>query len=174
VLLLQSHIETFKEVVETLSCLPLAGRGLRLGQSRRRLLALGIFAVALLLAAMGVIPAQISFVAAVVLMVVAKIVSPREAYESVGWPIIILLGAMIPIGEALETTGGAQLIANLLLQLVPPDAACPHAGYYPGQYDVPFGRGQQCSGSGTDGSDWNQCGARAGRFGGSVSDGDHD
>jgi di/tricarboxylate transporter len=35
----------------------------------------------------------------------------------VDWPIIILLGAMIPVGEALETTGGAQLIANGILQL---------------------------------------------------------
>jgi di/tricarboxylate transporter len=50
-------------------------------------------------------------------MLVAKLLSLREAYESVDWPIIILLGAMIPVGEALETTGGAQLIANGLLQI---------------------------------------------------------
>jgi di/tricarboxylate transporter len=55
---------------------------------------------------------QIAFTAAVLLMVVTKIVNLREAYESVDWPIIILLGAMIPVGAALETTGGAQLIAG--------------------------------------------------------------
>jgi di/tricarboxylate transporter len=48
-------------------------------------------------------------------MLITKIVSLREAYESIDWPIIILLGAMIPVGEALESTGGAQLIANSIL-----------------------------------------------------------
>lgn len=123
VLLLQSHIETLKEVAEKLGCLPLAGRGLQIGQARQILPALGIFSAALLAAASGLVPAQVSFVAAVVAMVVMKIVSLRDAYESVDWPILILLGAMIPVGEALEQTGGAQLIANLLLDAsdqVPP------------------------------------------------------
>jgi di/tricarboxylate transporter len=124
VLLLQSPMETSKEVIETLGCLPLAGRGLRLGQSRKLLTAIGIFAAAMLSAALGFVPAQISFVAAVVVMVISRILSLREAYESVDWPIIILLGAMIPVGEALETSGGAQLIANALLsnanQISPP------------------------------------------------------
>ncbi len=115
VLLLQSHLETSKEVVDTLGCLPLAGRGLQIGQSRQMLVSLGIFAAALLVAALGWLPAAISFLAAVVLMLITKILSLREAYESIDWPIIILLGAMIPVGEALESTGGAQLIANSIL-----------------------------------------------------------
>lgn len=116
VLLLQSHVETLKETVDVLGCLPLAGRGLRIGHPRQILMALGIFVTALLLAALGIVPVQVSFVAAAVVMVMAKIVSLRDAYESIDWPIIILLGAMIPVGEALETTGGAQLIAGSLLQ----------------------------------------------------------
>ncbi len=125
VLLLQSHIQTLREVVETLGCLPLAGRGLKIGHSRQMLLAVGIFASALLVSALGWLPVQVSFVAAVLLMVIARLVSLKEAYESVDWPIIILLGAMIPVGEALETTGGAQLIAGSLLQVsgqLPPAA----------------------------------------------------
>lgn len=125
VLLLQSHIETSKEVIETLGCLPLAGRGLHLRHSRNILTSLSIFVAALLLAALGLVPAQVSFVAAVIIMVITKILSLREAYDSIDWPIIILLGAMIPVGEALETTGGAQLIANSLLQFgsqMPPAA----------------------------------------------------
>lgn len=115
VLLLQSHLDRMKEVVETLGCLPLAGRDLQIGRSRKILPALGIFATALLLAAMGWVSAPVSFLAAVVFMIVTRIVSLREAYESVDWPILILLGAMIPVGEALETTGGAQLVANSML-----------------------------------------------------------
>lgn len=117
VLLLQSHIETLKGVIETLGCLPLEGRGLRIGKPRQLLMTLGVFLAALLVSALGYVPAQVSFMAAVVMMVTTKIVSLREAYESVDWPIIILLGAMIPVGEALETTGGAQLVADGLLQL---------------------------------------------------------
>jgi di/tricarboxylate transporter len=117
VLLLQSHVVTMKETVDVLGCLPLAGRGLQIRPKGQMLAALGIFAGALLIAATGLIPVQIAFVAAVVIMIIAKIVSLREAYESVNWPIIILLGAMIPVGEALETTGGAQRIAESLLHI---------------------------------------------------------
>jgi di/tricarboxylate transporter len=118
VLLLQSHVETIKEVVERLGCLPLAQRDLRLATPKGQMfLALGIFASALLASAIGLIPVQIAFTAAVLLMIVTRIVNLREAYESVDWPIIILLGAMIPVGAALETTGGAQLIADGILKI---------------------------------------------------------
>ena len=50
-------------------------------------------------------------------MVLLKFVPPREIYESVDWPVILLLGAMIPVGEALETTGATQLIAGVMLDL---------------------------------------------------------
>ncbi|MEJ5224246.1 MAG: SLC13 family permease [Anaerolineales bacterium] len=116
VLLLQSHIETLKEVVETLGCLPLAGRGLKIGNSRRTLLGVGIFGAALLASALGVLSVQVAFLAAVLVMVLTRILTLKEAYASVDWSIIILLGAMIPVGEALETTGGAQRIADLFLQ----------------------------------------------------------
>lgn len=117
VLLLQLHSEMLKETVETLGCLPLAGRGLRISATRKMVTALLIFSAALLAAAFGLVPVQVSFVAAAVLMVMMKILTLAEAYQSIDWPIIILLGAMIPVGEALETTGGAQMIANSLLSL---------------------------------------------------------
>jgi di/tricarboxylate transporter len=79
------------------------------------ILAVGIFLSALAFAALGIVPVQVSVTAAVVLMIVAKLVTLQEAYDSVDWPIIILLGAMIPVGGALETTGGADLIANSIL-----------------------------------------------------------
>jgi di/tricarboxylate transporter len=89
-------------------------------------IALGIFLSALIVSATGLVPVQLAFTAAVLLMVVTRIINLREAYESVDWPIIILLGAMIPVGAALEATGGAQLIAELILKMsaqLPPVAA---------------------------------------------------
>jgi di/tricarboxylate transporter len=125
VLLLQGPEVLMKEIMANLGTLPLAVRGLRLGQPRRIVLSVLIFIAALGVAALGLIPVQVAFVTALVAMIVARLLSLREAYESIDWPIIILLGAMIPVGEALETTGAAQLIAEGLLNIssqMPPAA----------------------------------------------------
>ena len=115
VLLLQCAPNRIKDVMALLGCLPLAERDLRIGQPRRTVLAVVIFLSALILSATGVIPVQISFLATAFLMVVTKLVSLKQVYSSIDWPIILLIGAMIPVGEALETSGGSQLIANTLL-----------------------------------------------------------
>jgi len=117
VVLLQGRTATLPEVLPILGCLPLAERGVRLGQPRRIALSTGIFGGALALSATGVLPVQIAFVGAAAAMVLAGMLSLREAYESVDWPILVLLGAMIPVGQALESTGGAQLIADQILEL---------------------------------------------------------
>jgi di/tricarboxylate transporter len=115
VLLLQGPIDTFPDTLTTLSCLPLAGRDLSLGRPRRLLLGILIFAMALLLAAVGWLQIQIAFLGAVAALLLANILSLREAYESIDWSIIVLLGAMIPVGQALEISGGANIIANGVL-----------------------------------------------------------
>lgn len=115
VLLLQCPVETARQSLATLGCLPLAPRELRIRPPQKLIPPLAIFGAALLLSAVGVAPAQIAFVGAVIALLMGGFVSLREAYDAVDWPIIVLLGAMIPVGEALETTGGAQLIANALL-----------------------------------------------------------
>ncbi|MFO7682737.1 MAG: SLC13 family permease [Chloroflexota bacterium] len=115
VLLLQGPTGSLPATLSTLGCLPLAGRGLNLGQPRRVGLGLGIFGAALLLAAAGLLPIQVAFVGAAIAMILTRIISVHEAYESIDWPIIILLGAMIPVGQALEISGGANLIASATL-----------------------------------------------------------
>jgi di/tricarboxylate transporter len=126
VLLLEGQTDTVQAALPVLGCLPLAERGLRLGKPRRVALGVGIFACALVIAALGLLPVQISFSAAAIAMVVAGLISLREAYESIDWPILVLLGAMIPVGQALETTGGAELVANTLIRIpgeIPPEVA---------------------------------------------------
>jgi len=120
VLLIQSHIETASETLQNLGCLPLAGQNLKLRNGTpRRWPALALFCGALLIAALGLLPSAVSFTAAAVLMVLLKVITLNEAYQSIDWPIVILLGAMIPVGEALEISGTAGQIANLLLQIAP-------------------------------------------------------
>lgn len=117
ILLLQGSDEALQTALRTLNCLPLAERKLRIGEPRRVMLAVGIFAAAMLLSALNMLPVQIAFTAAAALMVIAGLISPGDIYESIDWPVIILLGAMFPLGHALESTGGAGLIAAQLLRL---------------------------------------------------------
>lgn len=115
VLLVQGPVDTVFKSLATLGCLPLAKRGLRLGEPRRIGVALAVFGAAPILNALGVFPIQVSFALAAAGMVLARLVTLREAYESIDWPIIMLVGAMIPVGGALEATGGAAFIAQLLV-----------------------------------------------------------
>ena len=115
VLLLQGGRDLLPEILPELGFLPLAPRDLRFGTPRRLLLGGGIFAVALVAAALGLVPSGIALVAAALIMTLGGLIAPRELYESVDWSIIVLLGAMIPVSAALENTGGADLIADSLL-----------------------------------------------------------
>jgi len=117
VILLQGTSGTLLEAMKTLGCLPLAERGLKIGTPRRILLAVGIFGISVLITALGLVPVQIIFPLAAVAMVLMSLVPLREIYESIDWPIIVLLGALIPVGQALDSTGGARLIASSLLVL---------------------------------------------------------
>jgi di/tricarboxylate transporter len=116
VVLWQGDTERLRAALVTLGCLPLAERGLRFGQPRRVFAAAAVFGTAVVAAATGVLPVQIAFVAAAALMVLAKLLSVRDVYDSIDWPVIVLLGAMLPVGRALETTGGAQVVADRILQ----------------------------------------------------------
>jgi len=117
VILLQGTSGTLLEAMKTLGCLPLAERGLKIGTPRRILLAVGIFGISVLITGLGLVPVQIIFPLAAVAMVLMSLVPLREIYESIDWPIIVLLGALIPVGQALDSTGGARLIASSLLVL---------------------------------------------------------
>lgn len=117
VLLLNGPAVYMNETIQEIGCVPLAGRNLRIGQPRKIIKSLVIFLAAVLLAAVGFLPIQTAFVGAAVVMVLANLISIREIYEAVDWPVIILLGAMIPLGHALETSGGSDLIANYLFDI---------------------------------------------------------
>jgi di/tricarboxylate transporter len=117
ILLLQGGDESLQTTLKTFKCLPLAERGLRIGQPRQVFLALGIFGGAMALSALNLVPVQIAFIAAAMIMVATGLVPLGDIYESIDWPIIVLLGAMFPLGHALESTGGARLIAGQLLLL---------------------------------------------------------
>ena len=117
VVLLQGDSESLADLVFSLGCLPLAKRRLNLGAGKKAGLAVGIFAAAIVATAMGLASLQIALSVAAIMMVLFKIVPVRNVYEEINWPAIVLLGAMIPVGRGLESTGGTQLIAESILSL---------------------------------------------------------
>ncbi len=117
VLLLQGDSGAMPETLSRLGCLPLMRRGLRLGQERRVLLGLGLFSAALAASGFGFLPASVAMTASAVAMVLLGFLNVREMYEAIDWPVIVLLGGMIPVGAALESTGTANLLANALVGL---------------------------------------------------------
>ena len=117
VLLLQGERDVLQQAVKALGCLPLAERGLRLEGRRRLLTPVAIFAAAIAAAAFHIVPIQVAFVTAVAALILTRTLSLRDAYDSIEWHIIVLLGALIPVGEALTETGGTALIAGGILGL---------------------------------------------------------
>jgi di/tricarboxylate transporter len=117
VLLLQGDAEILDDVFQRFGCFPLAQRSLRIGSSKRLMLPLGIFAGTILLAAFGFLSVPVAFSLAAGLMVITNILPLRELYHSIDWPIIVLLGATIPLGSALERSGAADTIANAVLYI---------------------------------------------------------
>lgn len=118
VLLLQGESKTIDRVAHDLGCLVLSLRGTVSAKVRRRVwLPLAIFATAVLAASAGMVPAPIALVTAAAAMILAGVVSLRDAYDSVEWPIIVLLGTLIPIGQAMKSTGAATVVAEALISV---------------------------------------------------------
>ena len=118
VVLLQGPSDGVQEALSRLGCLPLAERGLRIGQPRRVLVAVVLFGAAIALAATGVVAIQVAFIAAAVVFILLGLVGPAEVYESIDWPVIVLLAAMIPVAGALQSTGAADLVATEIAEVV--------------------------------------------------------
>ncbi|MEM1382296.1 MAG: SLC13 family permease [Pseudomonadota bacterium] len=111
ILLLLGPTERMGDVAAWLGTLPLADRGLSVTQTERAWLAAGAFAAAVVLASLGLVYLPVALGAVVALYVASGIVPPREVYDTVEWPVVVLLGSMIPLGAALEQAGGTQLLA---------------------------------------------------------------
>lgn len=116
VLLLQGSEHDLTESLATLGCLPLANRELNLGQPRKLVMSIGIFALAILAMLFDLLPAAVAMSSAALVSLLIGVLPLREGYQAIDGPVIVLLAAMLPVGEALETSGGADIIANALLR----------------------------------------------------------
>ena len=115
VLLMQGTPESLSEFAAQYGCVPLAERMIRLPDRRRALLSVGIMALAIAGAAFGLVPAAIAFAAGALAYAALNLVPPRQIYQAVDWPVVVLLGCLIPVAGAMATTGTASLVAGALM-----------------------------------------------------------
>jgi di/tricarboxylate transporter len=112
VLLLQGAPDRVAEFAAASGCVPLADRELRLPDPARALRATLIMASALAVAASGIVPTAVAFAAGALIAVIARSLPVRQIYEAVDWPVIVMLGALIPVAGAMDSTGAADAVAK--------------------------------------------------------------
>ena len=115
VLLLQGAPEALAAFAVQFGCVPLAPRTINIPDARKAVIATVVMAAAVSGAALGLMPAAISFAAGALVFMAWRIVPPRLVYEAVDWPVVVLLAALIPVAGAMATTGTADLLAGLML-----------------------------------------------------------
>ncbi len=120
ILLLQAPVSILQDIYHKLSCLPLAERSVYINVDKKKssqFMPLTLFALGIIMTTLGLLPVQIAFSSVAILLVILKFISPREFYEAIEWPTILLLGTLLPLGNALQVSGAADTIANMLTRL---------------------------------------------------------
>ena len=117
ILLILVPQETADDVISWLGCLPLADRGLQVTADHKVWLAIGLFAVAVFAASVGLVYLPIALGFVVIAYVLTGIIPLHQLYSHIEWPVVVLLGSMIPLGAALQSSGGTELIAGALVDL---------------------------------------------------------
>ncbi|MEP3048272.1 MAG: SLC13 family permease [Roseibium sp.] len=117
VLLLLGRPERLEGACTWLGVLPLEGRTTDMVQRNKAWLAIGGFILAIAVAVAGFAYLPVALAACVVLYGATGLVSGSEVYNAVEWKVIVLLGSLIPLGQAFEQAGNAQLIADGIVQL---------------------------------------------------------
>jgi di/tricarboxylate transporter len=115
VLLLEVAQADLQNVLQELQCAPLHKRGISLHARAPPMLTLVIAGVSIGLTAFGILPVEMALAVGAVAMLVLKSISLREAYAAIQWPILILIGSIIPFGIAMKNTGADRFIAEQIL-----------------------------------------------------------
>jgi di/tricarboxylate transporter len=116
VLLMQGAPGDIAEFASDYACVPLANRAISIPNPGQAGLAVGVMLVAVAVAGFGLLSAAVTFAAGVLVFMVMRVVPLRAVYESIDWPVIVLLAALIPVAGAMSSSGAADLLARLLME----------------------------------------------------------
>ena len=118
VIVIRSASPSLPDTMGELRILPLAERTISLGRNDRSFIPAAVLAVAMILVALHVVPVAVAFFGAAVILLLMRVMTMHEAYETVEWHVLILLGALIPVSHAVHDTGGTNLIAGWMATAV--------------------------------------------------------
>lgn len=116
VLLMQGAADDIAEFATDYACMPLADRAINIPDPRQATVALGVMLLAVIAAAFGLLSAAVAFSLGVLVFMVMRVVPLRSIYQAIDWPVIVLLGAMIPVAGAMSSSGAADLLARVLME----------------------------------------------------------
>jgi hypothetical protein len=125
---MQGSSEALSGFAAEFGCVPLATRDIRVPKKGEALKATLVMVAAVAAAALGLVPVAVSFATGVLALMALRIVSLRSVYKAVDWPVIVLLGAMLPVAGAMASTGAADLIAGFLLDHCGSGSCCAWPG----------------------------------------------
>jgi len=117
VLLLHGNSSNLESAVKWMECLTLERRDLQIPQRKKASLAISSFLIAIIASSLGYIDLTIALSLVVIFYIAANVIPKIDIYRSIHWPVIVLLGSMIPIGQALQSSGGAETISNILINI---------------------------------------------------------
>ncbi len=95
---------------------------------QRARIAIGIFAVVLLLAALNILSLAVAVTVGVLAAFLTRCITPGEAYQRVAWQVLIVVGCMLALGAAMETTGTAAFLATHIIRVIDALGAIGSAG----------------------------------------------
>lgn len=117
VLLLLGPKQRTNAFIEEMGMVPLAERGLEVKNTGMALLAAGLFAAAIAASSFGILYLPIALALVCVLYVLLGIVPLKQLYETIEWPVVVLIGSLIPIGAALEQSGASKILAQSIVNV---------------------------------------------------------
>lgn len=117
-LLMQGPGEVMADFVNETGCVPLSERDLRIPDRRMAVFAGAIMASAIALVTFGLATAAVAFALGALASMLLRTVPPHQVYKAIDWPVIVLLAALIPVADAMRTTGAADILARFLVDTV--------------------------------------------------------
>lgn len=117
IILLHGRSATLSETINSLQLLPIANPEIAFGHNNKVFLTLTLITTAIVIATLNILPLAVVFLSTSILFILINLVTLRQAYESIDQTVLILLAGMITLGEALQRSGAAESISELLISL---------------------------------------------------------
>lgn len=119
VLMVYINVDAIASVSDSIRCISLREREILIHNKWSLSFVFVTFSLAILATVFNFLSFQVSLGIVVIAVIATKIVSAKEVYKSINWPVITLIGSLIPLGEEFGSSGAAQSLVSLLFSIYP-------------------------------------------------------